>query len=86
MFVAAGVERHFKVALQMLFHKTAAVQVMVFSLKTLGFSQDCINFKVDHVGHLCLSAGDGDELEHPLALGVIVVHLHSILNCLLNLS
>lgn len=35
-----------------LFIKAAALQVMVFTLETLGFSQDSINLKVDHTGHL----------------------------------
>lgn len=35
-----------------LFIKTAAGQVMIFSLETLGFSQDSINLIVDHAGHL----------------------------------
>lgn len=86
VFVVAGVERHQEMALQMLFHKTAAVQFVVFTLQTLGFSQDRINFKVDHVGDLCLNGGDGDQLENPLTLGVSVVHLHSILSHLLSLS
>lgn len=84
MFVVAGVESHHKMALQMLFLKTAAVQVMIFSLETLGFCQDRINLKVDHAGRLRLSRGDGDQFEHLLALGVRVEHLHSILSCLLN--
>lgn len=32
--------------------ETAAVQVVVFSLETFGFSQDGFNLKVDHIGHL----------------------------------
>lgn len=32
--------------------EAAAVQVVVFSLETPGFSQDGVNLEVDHVGHL----------------------------------
>lgn len=35
-----------------LFLKAAAVQVMIFILKALGLSDDGINLKVNHVGHL----------------------------------
>lgn len=86
MFVVAGVESHLKVALQMLFLKTAAEHVRIICLEAPGFSQDRINLKVDHVGHLSLSRSDGDQLEHLLAFGVRVEHLHSILSCFLNLS
>lgn len=32
--------------------QTAAAQLLVFSLETLGFSQDGVDLEVDHVGHL----------------------------------
>ena len=44
-----------------LFLKTAAVQLVVFTLETLGFSQDCIDLKVDHIGHLKI---DGRGLQY----------------------
>lgn len=85
MLVVARVECHLEVTLQLLFLKIAGVQVMVLRLETFGFSQDCINLKVDHAGHLRLCSGDGDQFEHPLVFGVRVKHLHGVLSCLLHL-
>lgn len=85
MLVVPEVEGHNKVATEMPFCQTASLQVVVFRLETLGLSQDCIDLEVDHVGDLGVSAGDGDQLEGLLALGVLVEDVHGVFGCFLNI-
>lgn len=85
MFVVARVESHFEGAGQALSPQTAGVQVVVFRLEALGFSQNCFNLVVDHVGDLSLSGGDRDQPEQLLGLGLAVVFLHSIASSGLHL-